>query len=61
MLWASSSHWYPPAWDRRLYEDLVKRSEIEPDKKFGKLSKGVQRRLAFALAVATGSELLLLD
>jgi ABC-2 type transport system ATP-binding protein len=34
----------------------VKRSEIEPDKKFGKLSKGVQRRLAFALA-ATGSQL----
>jgi len=37
----------------------MKRSELEPDKKFGKLSKGVQRRLAFALAAATGSELLL--
>ena len=37
----------------------MKRSEVEPDKKFGWLSKEVQRRLAFALAAATGSELLL--
>jgi ABC-2 type transport system ATP-binding protein len=50
-----------PRWDHRLYEDLLKRARIEPDKKFGRLSKGVQRRLAFALALATGSELLLLD
>ena len=50
-----------PGWDQRLYEDLLQRARIEPDKKFGKLSKGVQRRLAFALALATGSELLLLD
>jgi ABC-2 type transport system ATP-binding protein len=50
-----------PKWDRKLYEVLLERSEIEPDKQFGELSKGVQRRLAFALALATGSELLLLD
>jgi ABC-2 type transport system ATP-binding protein len=50
-----------PGWDQRLYEDLVKRLGIEQDKRFGRLSKGVQRRLAFALAAATGSELLLLD
>lgn len=54
------SHWYP-TWDQKTYDDVVSRSEIEPDKKFGKLSKGVQRRLTFALAAATGSELLLLD
>ncbi len=54
------SHFYP-RWGRRLYEDLLKRTQIEPYQKFGKLSKGVQHRLAFALAVATGSELLLLD
>jgi len=54
------SHFYP-GWDQRLYEDLVKRAQIEPDKGYGKLSKGVQRRLAFALALATGSELLILD
>ena len=50
-----------PTWNGRLYEDLLKRSEIDPDKGFGELSKGIQRRLAFALALATGPELLLLD
>lgn len=50
-----------PGWDHRLYQERVKRLDIVPDKKFGRLSKGVQRRLAFALALATGSELLLLD
>jgi ABC-2 type transport system ATP-binding protein len=50
-----------PRWDGSLYEDLLRRAEIEPDKEFGELSKGVLRRLAFALALATGSELLLLD
>jgi ABC-2 type transport system ATP-binding protein len=50
-----------PGWDGRLYEDLLERSEIESHKKFGELSRGVQRRLAFALALATSSELLLLD
>ncbi len=50
-----------PGWEERLYEDLVRRARIEPDREFGRLSKGEQRRLAFALAAATGSELLLLD
>ena len=50
-----------PTWDRKLYEDLLTRSKVEPDSRFGELSKGLQRRLAFALALATGSELLLLD
>ncbi len=54
------SHFYP-GWDQRLYEEHVERLDIEPDKRFGRLSKGVQRRLAFALAAASGSELLLLD
>lgn len=54
------AHWYP-RWNQKTYEALMRRSEIEPDKKFGKLSKGMQRRLSFALAAATSSELLLLD
>jgi ABC-2 type transport system ATP-binding protein len=54
------SYWYP-TWDQRLYEDLVGRSRIDPKKKFGKLSRGMQRRLSFALALASGPELLLLD
>jgi len=50
-----------PGWDQRLYEDLLADVAIEPEKLFGKFSTGTQRRLTFALALATGSELLLLD
>jgi ABC-2 type transport system ATP-binding protein len=48
-------------WDQRLYQDLIKRYKVDPGKRFGKLSKGEQRRLSFALALATCPELLLLD
>ena len=54
------SRWYP-AWDGERYEDLVRRFEIDPGRSFDKLSKGMQRRLTFALAVAREPELLLLD
>lgn len=54
------SHWYP-TWDQKSYEDLVDRSGIESGKRFRTLSKGMQRRLSFALAAATRAELLLLD
>jgi ABC-2 type transport system ATP-binding protein len=54
------SYWYP-RWDQQLYLDLIKRYKVDPDKRFGKLSRGMQRRLSFALALATGPELLLLD
>ena len=54
------SHWYPK-WDDKLYEDLLDRSKIERGKKFRNLSKGLQRRLSFALAASTGADLLLLD
>ena len=54
------SHWYP-TWDQELYDGLVARSGIEPGKKFRSLSKGMQRRLSFALAAANRADLLLLD
>jgi ABC-2 type transport system ATP-binding protein len=54
------SNFYPK-WDQGLYEGLLAEVTIEPDKLFGELSTGTQRRLTFALALATGSELLLLD
>jgi len=50
-----------PGWDQRLYEDLLAGVAMEPDEKFGELSAGTQRHLTSALALATGSELLLLD
>jgi ABC-2 type transport system ATP-binding protein len=50
-----------PGWDQRLYEDLLTGVAIDSNRLFGELSRGMQRRLTFALALATGSELLLLD
>ena len=54
------SHWYPE-WSEKLYVDLLQRLEIDTKKRFDRLSKGMQRRLAFALAVARNPGLLLLD
>ena len=50
-----------PGWNQRLYEDLLADAAIESEKSFGEFSTGTQRRITFALALATGSELLLLD
>lgn len=54
------SHWYP-SWDEGTYAGLLERFEIPDAQRFGKLSKGMQRRLAFALAFARRPEMLLLD
>lgn len=54
------SHWYP-RWDQGHYRALIWRFGLDPCKEFGKLSKGMLRRLSFALALASGPELLLLD
>ena len=54
------SRWYP-RWDRRLYEELLGRSGIDPHERFGELSRGLRSRLSFALALAASPELLLLD
>jgi ABC-2 type transport system ATP-binding protein len=50
-----------PRWEHRAYEEHLERARIGPDRRFGELSRGVQRRLSFALALSTGAELLLLD
>ncbi|AHY47539.1 ABC-type multidrug transport system ATPase component [Rubrobacter radiotolerans] len=50
-----------PNWSERSYRELLRRAGVDPKKRFDKLSKGMRRRLLFALALATGSELLLLD
>jgi ABC-2 type transport system ATP-binding protein len=54
------SHWYA-GWDGPRYEASLAEMEVERNKPFGKLSKGLQRRVVFALAMATGADLLLCD
>lgn len=53
-------HWYP-TWDQDRYEELLKQFDIDPKKRFKSLSKGVRKRLSTALAVATQTQLLVLD
>lgn len=53
-------HWYP-TWSSDTYADLQKRFDIDPRKRFGKLSKGMRQRLSLATAIATQAPLLVLD
>ena len=54
------SYWYPK-WNGDLYRELLGRYGVDPHKRFDKLSGGAQRYLSFALALAKGPDLLLLD
>lgn len=53
-------YWYP-TWDPGRYADLLRRFDIDPQKRFRKLSKGMRQRLSLATAVATQAPLLVLD
>jgi ABC-2 type transport system ATP-binding protein len=57
---AFSSHWYP-GWDMERYRQLLTDMEIDPAQRFDSLSKGLRRRLASAVALSTGGDLLLAD
>ena len=59
-LGAFYDRWYP-AFDRERYDATIAAMEIERGKAFGTLSKGIQRRVAFALAIAAEPDLLVLD
>lgn len=54
------AYWYP-TWSQRKWEAFLQRYEIDPRRKVKALSKGMKRRIAFSLAMAQESELLLLD
>jgi ABC-2 type transport system ATP-binding protein len=54
------ARWYP-RWSEERYGELLRRFEVDPEKRFDRLSKGMQRRLDFALALSSGADLLLLD
>ncbi|MDF2815400.1 MAG: transporter ATP-binding protein [Paenibacillus sp.] len=54
------SYWYPQ-WSKAKWEACMKRYEIDPRRKVKDLSKGMKRRVHFALALAQNPDLLLLD
>lgn len=55
-----AARWYP-RWDMKRYHWLLAAMEIDPTVPFGKLSKGLKRRLTSAVALACGGDLLLAD
>ncbi|TYP70502.1 ABC transporter ATP-binding protein [Paenibacillus methanolicus] len=57
---AFASMWYP-GWELNRYQELLRRFEIDPSIKLGKMSKGMRRKFDIALAMAHNPELLLLD
>ncbi|MFD0712770.1 ABC transporter ATP-binding protein [Paenibacillus sp. GCM10027626] len=54
------SQWYP-GWDMNRYQELVRRFEIDPSLKLGKMSKGMRRKFDLLVTLAHNPELLLLD
>jgi len=52
--------WYPD-WDVNLYQDLLRRFEIDDSLKLGKMSKGMRRKFELALVLSHKPKLLLLD
>ncbi|MFD1609729.1 ATP-binding cassette domain-containing protein [Oceanobacillus luteolus] len=50
-----------PHWDEGLFHKMVKLFDIPLDKKFGKLSQGVQQKLNLALTIPRNAPLLILD
>lgn len=48
-------------WDSRKYYELLSRFDIEPQKKFKSLSKGMKIKLSIAVALSHNARLLILD
>lgn len=52
--------WYKN-WDQEMFMNLVRTFEIDLNKHFGKMSKGMQQKLNIVLALSKNSKLLILD
>lgn len=50
-----------PNWDEKLFNQMIESLNIPLNKRFGKLSQGVQKKLNFALTLPRNTPLLLLD
>ncbi|MEK3796302.1 ABC transporter ATP-binding protein [Paenibacillus sp. FSL R7-0204] len=53
-------HWYP-SWDHGYFEELIRKFEVPPNARLGKMSKGERRKFELAAALAAKPRLLLLD
>lgn len=54
------SHWYSN-WDKKYYQSLIKKYQINPKEKYGNCSTGTKKKVEFVFALAHKPELLLLD
>ncbi|MCD1259696.1 ABC transporter ATP-binding protein [Paenibacillus athensensis] len=54
------AYWYT-GWNAQMYERLLSRYELESAQQLDRLSKGMQRKLAFVQALAYDPDMLLLD
>ena len=50
-----------PDWDDAMYETLLKRFSLDPEKKISELSQGMRVKFALALALSHKAKLLILD
>lgn len=50
-----------PDWDEALYQELLKRFSLDPEKKVSELSQGMRVKFALALALSHRAKLLILD
>lgn len=50
-----------PAWDDQQFNDIIQAFSVPLNKRFGKLSQGMQQKLILALTVARNTSILLLD
>ena len=50
-----------PDWDDAMYETLLKRFSLDPEKKINELSQGMRVKFALALALSHNAKLLILD
>ncbi len=54
------SKWYP-TWDQQMFERIVEMFQIPLNKKYSKLSQGMQQKLNIALTLARDTAILILD